>query len=129
MAVDDSARHEPMMMDAALSGRLTISEAVRLMATNGAKRFGIYPHKGLIAEGADADIIVYDPNETTTIHAEKLFTKAALCDRLYDGMSFRGRLERTILGGKTVFVDGNVIGEKGQGKFVRPDRSQIDRSF
>ncbi len=119
----------PMMMNAALSGRLTIPEAVRLMSTNGARRFGIYPHKGRIAEGADADVIIYDPNTTTTIRAEKLFTKAALCDRLYDGMTFRGKLERTIVGGRTVYVGGDVIGEKGWGKFVRPDRDQIDRSF
>ncbi len=113
------------MMDAALKGRLSIEKAVQLISTNGAKRFGIYPQKGAIAVGADADIVIYDTRETTTIDASKLFSKAKDCDKLYEGMTFQGKVNRTIVNGTTVFVDGEVIGKRGGGKFVRPDASLV----
>lgn len=113
------------MMDAALSGRLSIEKAVQLISTNGAKRFGIYPQKGVIATSADADIVIYDPRQTTTIHQDMLFSKARACDKLYEGMSFKGKVCRTLVNGRTVFRDGEITGEKGWGKFVRPVASNI----
>ena len=117
------------MMDAALTGRLSLEKAVRLISTNGAKRFGIYPHKGTIAVGADADIVLYDPQQTTTISPDMLFSQAKACDKLYEGRTFQGKVRRTIVGGKTVFVDGQVIGEPGWGKFVRPVAANVDKGF
>lgn len=111
----------PSMMDAALSGRLSVEDAVRLISTNGAKRFGIYPRKGVIAPGADADLVLYDPEGSTTIHQDMLFSKSRACDKLYEGMTFRGRVTRTIVNGATVFADGAIVGVRGGGRFVRPD--------
>ncbi len=113
------------MMDAALNGRLSIQKAVNLISTNGAKRFGIYPQKGAIAVGSDADIVIYNPHETTTIQQDMLFSKAKACDKLYEGMTFQGKVRRTIVNGTTVFVDGEVVGRRGGGKFVRPDAKQV----
>ena len=110
----------PSMMDAALAGRLDIGDAVRLISTNGAKRFGIYPRKGVIAPGSDADLVIYDPDASTTIQADMLFTKARACDKLYEGLTFRGRVVRTLVHGATVFADGEIVGERGGGRFVRP---------
>jgi allantoinase len=119
----------PVMMDAALSGRMTIEKAVQLISTNGAKRFGLYPHKGVIAAGADADLTLYDPAAATTVSQDRLFSKAKGCDKLYEGMTFQGRVTRTIVCGRTVFADGQVIGEQGWGKFTRPDPAKIWRSL
>ncbi|MCY3907883.1 MAG: dihydroorotase family protein [Anaerolineaceae bacterium] len=113
----------PSMMDAALSGRLSVEEAVRLISTNGARRFGIYPRKGVIAPGADADLVLYDPEATTTIHQDMLFSKARACDKLYEGMTFRGRVTRTLVNGAPVFADGEIVGVRGSGRFVRPNGS------
>ncbi len=117
------------MMDAALTGRIDVEKAVRLISTNGAKRYGIYPQKGVIAVGSDADITCYDPSQTTTISQDMLFSKAKACDKLYDGRTFQGKVRRTIVNGKTVFVDGRIVGEAGWGKFVRPVRANIDKGF
>ncbi|RPI98631.1 MAG: dihydroorotase, partial [Chloroflexi bacterium] len=117
------------MMDTALSGRISVEHAVRLFSTNGAKRFGIYPQKGVIAAGSDADLVVYDPRATTTIRPEMLFSKAKDSDRLYLNMTFQGRVERTIVNGKTVFRNGQITGEPGWGKFVRPNPAQIHRKL
>lgn len=113
----------PSMMDAALSGRLSVEEAVRLISSNGAKRFGIYPRKGVIAPGSDADLVLYDPEASTTIHPDMLFSKARACDKLYEGMTFRGRVTRTLVNGAPVFADGEIVGVRGSGRFVRPNGS------
>jgi allantoinase len=113
------------MMNAALKGRLSIEKAVQLISTNGAKRFGIYPQKGAIAVGTDADIVIYDTEQTTTIQQDMLFSKAKACDKLYEGMTFQGKVMRTLVNGQTVFVDGQVVGTRGGGKFVRPDAKRV----
>lgn len=113
------------MIDAALNERLSIEKAVQLISTNGAKRFGIYPQKGVIAVEADADIVIYDPRQSTTIHQDMLFSQAKACDKLYEGMTFKGKVCRTLVNGRTVFVDGQVVGERGWGKFVRPDAGKV----
>ncbi len=117
------------VMDAALSGKLSIEQAVNLVSTNGAKRFGVYPHKGAIMVNADADIVLYDPRATTTISEDMLFSQAKACDKLYAGMTFQGKVVRTMVNGTTVFVDGEVIGERGSGKFVRPIAENVSKAF
>lgn len=117
------------MMDAALAGRISINRAMELVATNGAKRFGIYPERGHIGIGAAADLVIYDPNDRTTISRDLLFSKARDCDKLYDGMTFRGKVNRTIVNGKTIFNDGRIVGSPGDGHFVRPDPARISREF
>lgn len=117
------------MMDAALSDMIPLEKAVALISTNGAKRFGIYPQKGAITVGADADLVVYDPSQTTTIRADMLFSKARDCDKLYEGKTFRGKICRTIVNGRTVFHDGEITGQPGWGQFVRPDASRIDKGL
>jgi allantoinase len=117
------------MLDAAHQGRLSLEHAVALISTNGAKRFGIYPQKGVIAPQADADLVVYDPNATTTIHQDMLFSKAKACDKLYEGRTFQGRILQTLVNGRTVFKDGVITGEPGWGQFVRPDRARVTKGL
>lgn len=113
------------VMDGALKGKYSLEQAVQWISSNGAKRFGIYPYKGVIAEGADADIVIYDPNQTTTISQDMLVSKAKACDKLYDGMTFQGRVRRTIVNGRTVFQDGEILGKPGWGQFVRPHQERV----
>jgi allantoinase len=112
----------PSMLDAVAKGKLTLEQVAQLVSTNGAKRFSLYPQKGVIAEGADADVIVVDLSAKTTIDKKRLFTEARLCDYLYDGMSFQGKVVRTLLAGRTIFSNGEITGKAGKGKFVRPLR-------
>lgn len=111
------------MMNAAQQGRVSIEKAVQLISTNGAKRFGVYPRKGVIRVGSDADITLYDPNTPTTISQDMLFSKSKASDKLHEGMTYAGRVRRTIVGGRTVFVDGVIVGEAGWGKFVQPEKT------
>ncbi len=117
------------VMHEALSGRISVNKAVDLVATNGAKRFGVYPERGHIGIGAAADLVLYDPDDETTISGDMLFSKARDCDKLYAGMTFKGAVKRTIVNGKTVFQDGKIVGAAGDGRFVRPDPARVSLEF
>lgn len=117
------------VMHEALGGRMSVNQAVELLATNGAKRFGVYPERGHIGIDAAADLVIYDPNTETTIHRDMLFSKARDCDKLYAGMTFKGAVERTIVNGKTVFLRGEIVGAAGDGQFVRPNAARLGREL
>lgn len=110
------------VLDAVTCGRLTLEQAVALTSSNGAKRFGLYPNKGALFPGADADLAIVDLNATTTIRKEALFTEVRLCDRLYDGVTLRAKITATLLGGKVIYEGGRILGQPGDGVFVRPGR-------
>jgi dihydroorotase-like cyclic amidohydrolase len=76
-------------LDAVAAGQLTLVQAARLISTNGARRFGLYPRKGVVQEGADADLTLVDLRASTTIERAKLFTASRDTDMLYDAMTFR----------------------------------------
>ena len=107
-------------LDAVAAERLTLVQAARLIATNGARRFGLYPRKGVVQEGADADLTLVDLDATTTIDRHRLHTASRDTDRLYDGMTFRARVAGTILAGEIVFDGEEVLNRPGDGRFVRP---------
>jgi len=108
------------MLEAVHQGKVSLEHAVDLMSTNGAQRFGLYPQKGAIAVGSDADLTLVDLNTTTTIDRETLVTQSRNTEYFSQGRTFQGKVERTIVAGNTVYADGKVIGKPGQGQFVRP---------
>lgn len=110
----------PAMLDAVSQGRLSLPEAHRLMCSNGARLHGIYPRKGAILPGSDADLVLVDLAGPTSIEAGSLKSHARDVAHLFHGRRFQGKVCRTLVAGETVFRDGEVTGEPGQGRFVRP---------
>lgn len=111
----------PAMLDAVAQGRLTLERMHRLMCSNGARLHGIYPRKGAIMPGCDADIVLVDRKADTVISADMLHSHARDVAHLFYGRRFMGKVRRTLVAGTTVFQDGTVTGRPGQGRFVRPD--------
>ena len=109
----------PLMIDAVNAGKLTWQELVRVLSAEPAKMYGLYPHKGAIQVGADADIVLVDPERKWTVDQEKLQSRTKLS--AYHGMTLKGKIERTILRGHTVMNDGEICGG-AEGRFVRPDK-------
>jgi len=107
-------------MDAVAAGRITLVRAAQLLSTDGAKRFGLYPRKGLVAVGSDADLTLVDLAGSTTIDRRQLLSAARDTDLLHDGLTFRGRVAATILGGEVIFDGASVLNRPGDGSFVRP---------
>jgi dihydropyrimidinase len=101
-------------------GRITLNRMVELLATNPAKYFGLYPRKGTIAVGSDADIVVFDPEKKVTISAATHHSK---CDyNLFEGTEVTGSPEVVLLRGKVLVENGEFVGRPGDGHFVRRAR-------
>jgi dihydropyrimidinase len=108
------------------TGRLTPSEFVRVTSTNAAQIFNIYPRKGVVAAGADADIVVWDPEASRTISAKTQFTKGGF--NVFEGRTVRGIPTHTVAAGKVVFDKGQLRAEEGAGRYVdRPAFSNASR--
>jgi allantoinase len=110
----------PFIMTQALTGRINIDGAVHLMSTRAAQLFNLFPRKGALWPGSDADITIYDPDGDRVIRRQDWHTKVSESNRLYDGFPTRGHVYGTIVSGKPVYWDGRFSGQPGDGKLVRP---------
>jgi dihydropyrimidinase len=106
------------------TGRLSVNEFVAVTSTNAAKIFNIYPRKGAIVEGADADIVVWDPEATRTISAKTHHQKVDF--NIFEGMEVKGVPVHTLSQGKLVWTKGQLRTEKGAGRYIdRPPFSPV----
>ena len=99
------------------TGRLTMNEFVAVTSTNAAQIFNIYPRKGCIAAGADADIVVWDPEASKTITASTQFQKVDY--NIFEGMTVKGCASHTLSQGRVVFSDGQLDVQRGAGRYVK----------
>ncbi len=97
-------------------GHFSLNRWVELCATNPAKLFGVYPQKGTIAPGSDADIVLWDPNKTHTISAATHHQRTDY--NLYEGMEVTGVPTTVLSRGRVLVQDGEWKGERGAGQFV-----------
>jgi dihydropyrimidinase len=101
-------------------GRISLNRMVDLLATQPAKLFGLYPRKGTIAPGSDADIVIFDPERTKTIAAAAGHSK---CDyNLYEGTEVTGDVDTVLIRGSLVVDGGELHVEPGFGQFVKRAR-------
>ncbi|KNA25106.1 hypothetical protein SOVF_009150 [Spinacia oleracea] len=98
------------------SGQMSVSDYVRITSTECAKIFNIYPKKGAILPGSDADIIILNPNASFTISAELHHYRTDT--NVYEGVTGKGKVEVTIAGGKIVWQNGELKAFPGSGKYV-----------
>ncbi|WP_042354108.1 dihydropyrimidinase [Bacillus rubiinfantis] len=97
-------------------GRISLQKFVEIMSTNPAKIFGLYPKKGSIAVGFDADIVIFDPNGSKTLSANSQYQNVDY--NLYEGTVVQGKITRVLSRGEEIVRDGKVIGEHGRGQFL-----------
>jgi len=113
----------PFVLTEALSGNIRLEQAVQFISSQPAKLFELYPRKGTIRPGADADLVIYDPKGEGTIDSSCWYTKAQDIDRGYRGRRCLGKVDTSIVNGKNVNNKGAIVAEAGVGSFVRPMRS------
>ena len=108
----------PLVLDEAYRRRgMTLDAFVRFSSTNAARTVGIYPRKGTLLPGSDADIVVYDLEHEWVVDAKRQqFSKNPWSP--FDGRRARARVVRTLVRGETVFVDGEIVAEPGSGRFL-----------
>jgi dihydropyrimidinase len=98
------------------TGRISLPRLVELLAANPARLAGLAPRKGAILPGADADIVIFDPNRTREIRAAEMHSA---CDYdVFEGWSVTGWPQTTIARGEVIFDDGRITGTPGRGEFV-----------
>jgi dihydropyrimidinase len=109
-------------------GRLTMNEFVAVTSTNPAKIFGMYPKKGAIVEGADADIVVWDPEKSKTISAKT--QQSAIDYNVFEGIEVKG-LPKYVLSRGEIAVDNfEVKAKPGHGEFVKREaRSAVNQAL
>jgi dihydropyrimidinase len=101
-------------------GRFGPGLMVAAMSANPARIFGLYPRKGCLQEGSDADMVIFDPQEEFVISAGDLHMRTDFSP--YQGMSGRGAVTMTLLRGRIIARDGHYCGSDGDGNYLRRDR-------
>jgi dihydropyrimidinase len=97
-------------------GMLSLTRWVDVTSTSPAKMFGMYPRKGSLRPGADADVVIYDPSARSTISAST--HHMAVDYSCYEGMEISGRVETVLLRGSVVLDRGQYVGRRGDGRFI-----------
>ena len=99
------------------TGRLTPSEFVAITSANCARIFNLYPRKGCIVEGADADLVLWDATASKTISAKTQASKGDF--NVFEGRTVRGLASHTVSQGRVVYARGEVRAERGAGRYVK----------
>ena len=106
-----------LFSEGVMKNRIALTRFVQLTSTNPAKLFGLYPQKGTIQVGADADLVIIDPKKEVTLSAETLQTD---CDwSPYEGIKVTGYSIQTISRGKIIVQNSKFIGKPGHGHFIK----------
>ena len=104
-------------------GRLSLNRFVDVISANPAKLFGIYPQKGTIAVGSDADIVIFDPKKEVTIRHRDMHSRSDY--ELYEGFQVTGWPTHTLSRGEVIVDNGKMLGSSGRGKLLRRARFTI----
>jgi len=100
-----------------VTGKITPNRFVELVSTSAAKIFGLFPRKGTIAVGSDADIVIFDPDEEMTISAASHHMNVDYS--AYEGRKVRGVTKTVLSRGRVVIEDGKFVGSSGSGQFLK----------
>ncbi|KAB2880598.1 dihydropyrimidinase [bacterium] len=116
-------RMELLYSEGVNKGKISLNKYVEVTSTNAAKVFGMFPKKGSIGIGSDADIVIFDPNEKHTLSAK---THHHHCDySAYEGWQVTGKCKTVIMRGKVAIDNGKALIEKGYGKFIKRGKSSL----
>ncbi|MEM7104027.1 MAG: dihydropyrimidinase [Bacteroidota bacterium] len=110
-------RMELLYSEGVNKGKISLNKYVEVTSTNPAKIFGMYPKKGCIAIGADADIVIFDPEKEHTISAETHHMNVDYS--AYEGWPCKGKVETVLLRGKVAIDNGDVKIKKGYGQYIK----------
>ena len=106
-----------MFSEGFMKGRLTLPEVVKYTSSNPCRMFGLYPEKGSFEPGTDADIVIVDPGAVTEVNGD--YIRGASDYSCYEGMKLQGKISRVLLRGEEIVNDGEFLGKRGDGKYLK----------
>ncbi len=107
----------PLMLDSVGKGKITLERLIEVFSTNPARLMGLYPRKGIIIPGADADLIIVDRDAEFQIKGEDLYSKQKVT--AFEGFKGKGMPVTTIVRGEIIMEEGAVVGKPGYGEYLR----------
>ncbi|MGD8603285.1 MAG: dihydropyrimidinase [Anaerolineales bacterium] len=110
------------------AGRFDLARLVEILCENTADIFGLSPRKGRIQPGADADLVIFDPQAEWVVHSDQLHSASDY--NVYEGLKLRGQVQTTVARGQVVYHQGEVHADPGRGMFLPcriPDRADLER--
>jgi dihydroorotase-like cyclic amidohydrolase len=116
IGIPDAETFIPLMLNAVAAGRLSLERLTALSSEMPARIYGLYPHKGAIQIGSDADFTIVDLSQTYPLTAQEMYTSCGWIP--YEGKIITGRVTHTILRGRVVAENGKILGSPGDGKFI-----------
>ena len=109
-----------VMLTAVNENKIDLQTVTKLMSENAAKLYGLYPWKGVIQVGSDADLVIVDMGKEMTLDRQRMYTKQKDAARMFGGWHVVGVPIMTIVRGTVIMRDGEIVGEPGYGQFVSP---------
>jgi dihydropyrimidinase len=113
-------RMELLFSEGVVKNKITLNKYVEVACTNPAKIFGMFPRKGTIAIGSDADIVIFDPHEKHTLSANTHHMNVDYSG--YEGWELTGKVKTVLLRGQVAIDDGKCLLQKGYGKFIKRNK-------
>ena len=106
-----------------MKGRISLPQLVKYSSSNPCRMFGMYPQKGSFEPGTDADIVIIDPDRKTLINTD--YIRGASDYSCYDGMELEGCIDKVFLRGEEIVSDGEFLGRRGDGKYLKRGKSAL----
>ena len=106
-----------------MKGRISLPQVVKYSSSNPCRMFGMYPQKGSFEPGTDADIVIIDPDRKTLINTD--YIRGASDYSCYDGMELEGCIDKVFLRGEEIVSDGEFLGRRGDGKYLKRGKSAL----
>ena len=106
-----------------MKGRISLPQVVKYASSEPCRMFGMYPQKGSLEPGTDADIVIIDPSKKTLIDRE--YIRGASDYSCYEGMTLDGSIERVFLRGSEIARNGRFTGKRGDGRYLRRGESVL----
>ena len=106
-----------MIYQGVVTGEIGLARWVELCATTPARMMGLYPRKGVVAPGSDADIVIYDPNKQWTISVDNHHMN--IDHSAYEGVQVTGHVDTVLSRGRKIIDDGQYLGRAGDGQYLR----------
>ena len=105
-----------MFSEGFMKDRISLPQVVKYASSDPCRMFGLYPQKGSLEPGTDADIVLIDPSKTTVI--DKDWIRGASDYSCYEGMELNGRIDRVLMRGSEIVRDGRFLGSRGDGRYM-----------